>query len=381
MPMSTRFFRNEPKSFSGRAPGREVLAFHRSLPGYEATTLVSAPDLAARLGVADVLVKDESNRLGLPSFKILGASWAVARALAEHAGKSEGPPGSLEELAARAAPLRPLTLAAATGNHGRAVARMARLLGLDARIFVPRGTARARIEGIESEGAEVEIVAGTYDDAVARSAAIAGSSCIVVSDTSWPGYDRVPCWVIEGYSTILIEIDEQLTRREAEPPNLVFVQMGVGALAAAVVRHFRRPGGLNAAIVGVEPTRAACILASIEAGGIVSIPGPHDSIMAGLNCGTPSLVAWPEVSAGIDLYLAIEDERAREAMRLLADVGIVAGETGAAGLGALLEVLESEALEETRAALGLDATARVLLFCAEGATDPDAYREFVDPDL
>ncbi|MDP8899729.1 MAG: diaminopropionate ammonia-lyase [Actinomycetota bacterium] len=351
-------------------PGRAPLDFHRRLPEYAATPLVDAPGLAGSLGVNKVWVKDESWRLGLPAFKILGASWAVYRALEQRSGGIGGW-GNVEELRGRLAPLLPLTLAAATdGNHGRAVARMARMLGLGARIFVPAGMALARIEAIRSEGAEVVVVWGTYDEAVARSAEEAGGRCLVISDTSWPGYEDVPRWVIDGYSTILWEVEDELGRLGEGRPTLVVVQIGVGAFAAAVTRHFRSPSvSPRPKILGVEPARAACALASAEAGGIVHLPGPHDSIMAGLNCGSPSVVAWPVVSKGVDLFVEIEDRWAREAMRMLAAAGIVSGETGAAGLAGLLALTR----EGDRGELGLTEEARVLVFNCEGATDPGAY--------
>lgn len=361
----TRLHRNEQPRASGAPSSNAPRDFHRRLPGYAPSPLVEAPGLAAGAGVDRVLVKDESARLGLPSFKILGASWGTYRALEDHTG-GLGEWGTLDDLRARLERHLPLALAAATdGNHGRAVARMARWLGLEARIFVPEGTVAARIEAITSEGASCEIVAGTYDDAVARSAEEASEDCLVISDTSWPGYEDVPRRVIEGYSTIFAELDEQIDGA----PDLIVVQVGVGALAAAAVRHFRH-GPAAPEMVAVEPERAACVLASVEAGEIVTIPGPHDSIMAGLNCGTPSVVAWPDVSQGFDLYLATSDERARAAMRALADDGIVAGETGAAGAAGLAEVAEAGLVE-----LRSDAT--VLLLVTEGATDPDAYRAVV----
>ena len=209
-----------------------------------------------------------------------------------------------------------------------------RCFGFDAQIYVPAGTAQARIDGIASEGAQVEIVAGTYDDAVARAAQDAGERCLVISDTSWPGYEEIPRWVMEGYSTIMGEIDDELARRGEKQPDLLAVQFGVGALAAAVVRHYReRAPNDRPKILSVEPLHAACMLASMEAGEVVTVPGPHDSIMAGLNCGRPSLIAWPIVSRGIDAFIAIPDERAREAMRALAAAGIVAGETGGSASG------------------------------------------------
>ncbi len=366
-------------AIGGAAPTRDPLDFHRRLPGYAPTPLLDRPALAKTLGVGRVLVKDEASRLGLPAFKMLGASWASYLAVVERLGRDPGPWSTTEELAGRLASLGPMALAAATdGNHGRAVARMAALFGFEARIFVPAGTARARIDAIVAEGATCTVVDGTYDDAVARAAEQASDRCLVVSDTSWPGYEQVPRWVIEGYGTIFWEVEEQLAARGEPPPDLVVVQMGVGALAGAVVRHWRRPGAPDRThLLGVEPTRAACVLASAEANRIVTLPGPHDSIMAGLNCGTPSLVAWPLVSRGIDVFCAIDDERARWSMRELARVGIVAGETGAAGLGGLAEVVSNPAAAAARVALGLGPATRVLLLCTEGATDPAAYQEIV----
>jgi diaminopropionate ammonia-lyase len=354
--------------------GRAPLDFHRRLPEYAATPLVDAPGLAGALGVGKAWVKDESWRLGLPAFKILGASWAVYRAL-EQRSDGIGEWGDLEELRGRLAPLLPLTLAAATdGNHGRAVARMAGLLGLGARIFVPADMAPARIEAIRSEGAEVVVVRGTYDDAVARSAEEADGRCLVISDTSWPSYEDVPRWVIDGYSTILWEVEDELGRLGEGGPTLVVVQIGVGAFAAAVTRHFRSSGVFpRPKILGVEPVRAACALASAEAGSIIHLPGPHDSIMAGLNCGSPSIVAWPVLSKGVDLFVEIEDRWAREAMRMMAGAGIVSGETGAAGLAGLLAL----AREGDRGELGLTEEERVLVFNCEGATDPGAYGRIV----
>jgi len=358
------------------SPGRAPQEFHRRLPGYAESPLVDAPDIARELGVGAVLLKDESSRLGLPAFKILGASWAVYRALEARAGGFAAW-DTIEDLRRLVDPLQPLTLSAATdGNHGRAVARMAALLGFDAQIYVPAGTTQARIDGIASEGASVTVVDGTYDEAVARSAEDADERCLVISDTSWPGYEDVPRWVIDGYSTILWEISDHIQQRDEPAPDLVAVQIGVGALASAVVSHFRQPGA-QPKIVGVEPLRAACMLTSIEAGGITSVPGPHDSIMAGLNCGEPSMLAWPVVSAGVDLFVAVDDERAREAMRLLAKSGVVAGETGAAGLAGLLELLRGEPATTNRDALGINDETRILLFITEGATDPEAYARIV----
>ncbi|HEX3976451.1 MAG TPA: diaminopropionate ammonia-lyase [Solirubrobacteraceae bacterium] len=357
------------------ATASDPRCFHASMPDYAPTPLRAAPATAQALGVAEVLVKDESSRLGLPSFKVLGASWAVYRALLARLGATAEAVPTFAALREAVAPLRPLSLAAATdGNHGRAVAHMAALLGLDAAIYVPDNTVSARIEAIASEGATVTVVDGGYDDAIARSAQDASENCLVISDTSWEGYEHVPAWVIEGYGTVFAEIREQLDR--GSEPDLVAVPIGVGALAAAVVGHYWSASGSSGPrprIVGVEPTSAACVLESVAAGEIVTLDHPQDSIMAGLNCATPSLVAWPSVSRGIDAYVAVPDARVPEAMRLLATDGIVAGETGAGGLAGMLALAQDARLDEARTALGLGAASRVLLLCTEGATDPEAY--------
>lgn len=353
------------------SPTRDPLAFHRRLPGYAPTALREAAGIARDLGLDRLWVKDESERMGLPAFKIMGASWAVYRAIQQAMPDQDGDWRTLDDLARQLEPLKPLTLACATdGNHGRAVARMARLLGLGAHIFVPADMAPARRAAIAGEGARVTVVEGTYDDAVARSAEEASERTLIISDTSWPGYEDVPRWVIEGYSTIFWEVDDELRRRGEEGPDLVVVQIGVGALAAAVVRHYRRPDAApRPFILGVEPTHAACVLASMEAGRIVQLPGPHDSIMSGLNAGLPSAIAWPLVSRGIDAFIAVEDERARAAMRALAGEGIVAGECGAAGLAGLTAWMRSFG--------GAGRGRRALVISTEGATDPAAYRRIV----
>ncbi len=363
-----------PATDSGRqCDGREVLDFHRRLPAYRPTPLVSAPTLASTLGLDALLVKDESSRLGLPAFKMLGASWATYRALVARLGHEPAAWADLSELGERFAPLGRLRLVAATdGNHGRAVARIARLLGFDASILVPVGTVPARIDAIAGEGAEVTVVAGTYEDAVVASAALASESTLVISDTSWPGYAEVPRWVIDGYATIFAEVDEQTAASDlGRWPDVVVVQMGVGALTAAVVAHVADKAP-RPAVIAVEPEVAACGLRSAEAGRLVTVPGPHDSIMAGLNCGLASEVAWPTVAAGVDVFVAVDDAAAEVAMRDLGSIGIEAGETGAAGLAGLRALAGAEQLDRS-----LVAGRSALVICTEGPTDPAAYERIV----
>ena len=363
------------------AASRAVVDFHRRMPAYESTLLVDAPQIAASLRVGRVLIKAESRRLGLPSFKILGASWATYRAIVEHLGYEPEPWANVNELARRhLAKLRPFELAAATdGNHGRAVAFMARLLGFEARIFVPTGTVPARIDAIVRENAEVVVVDGDYDAAVARAALEASDRCLVISDTSWPGYEATPRRVIEGYHTIFHEIDDALAATGLEQPHVVVVPVGVGALMAAAVGHYRARSD-EVVIVGVEPMGADCVLRSARAGHLETAPGPHRSIMVGLNCGTPSPVAWPVVSRGVDWFVSIEDDWAMQAMRTLAGAGVVAGETGSAALGGLTAFLTGPESAARRAASRIDEQTTVLILCTEGATDPQAYRRIVGRD-
>lgn len=354
---------------------RGVLQFHERLPGYAPTPLFSVQGLADRLGVGTVLIKDESERLGLPAFKMLGASWASYRSIIAHTGLDPDAWSTIEELTERIRPHLPLTLATATdGNHGRAVARIARLLGLRARIWVPVGTADARVRAIESEGATVTVTDGTYDDAVAEAALVADEATLVVSDTSWLGYEVVPQWVIDGYSTMMSEVADQTVKAGLSEPTVIVAPMGVGALGAAIVSHYAghepRP-----VIVGCEPTNAACVMAAFEAGEVVTVPGPHDTIMVGLSCGTASPIAFPTIKAGLNATVSFDDEWAEEAMRLLAAEGVISGETGAAALGTLLALVDRR--PDLRGELNLGPRDVALVIVTEGATDPVNYRSIV----
>jgi diaminopropionate ammonia-lyase len=354
---------------------RDALEFHMKLPGYVPTPLLSVAGLAARLGIGAVLIKDESERLGLPAFKMLGASWASYRSIVEYTGIDPDSWSTIDELAALVVPHQPLTLAAATdGNHGRAVARFARLVGLDARIWVPVGTASVRIEAIESEGATVTVIDGTYDDAVAVAASAADETTLVVSDTSWPGYEVVPRWVIDGYATMMSEVDDHTADQGLPEPTVIVAPLGVGALGAAIAFHYvdHQP---RPVIIGAEPTNAACVMAALEAGEVVTLPGPHDTRMVGLSCGTASPIAFPTIKAALNATISFDDEWAEEAMRLLAAEGIVAGETGASAFAALLALADCRSDLRDTLNLGPDDVALVLV--TEGATDPANYKRVV----
>jgi diaminopropionate ammonia-lyase len=335
----------------GQTAPDTVPAFHRGMEGYRPSELRDAPDLAAAMRVRRVLLKVETERFGLPAFKILGASWAAEQLLAGRG--AEG-----------------ITLVTATdGNHGRAVARVARMRGLAAHILVPAGTAQARIDGIADEGARVEVVDGSYDEAVAKAARMADETHVVLSDTSWPGYEDVPRWVVEGYETIFREADEQL---EGEVPDVAFIPIGVGSLGVAAAAHWPEA---PPRLVGLEPESAACALASIKAGEPVTVPGPHDSIMAGLNAGTVSQLAWPVLRDRYDAFCAIDDSWAEDGMRRLAAMDVRAGEVSGGTVGAAAAVCGDA---ESREALDIGEHSTLFLVLTEGLTDPDNWRRIVE---
>jgi len=345
---------------------RRARAAITAWPGYAPTPLRDLPGLATGTGVAAIRIKDESGRFGLGSFKALGGAYAVDLAVAA-------------EAASRAVPIASLTVTCATdGNHGRAVAWGAARAGCRAVIFVHATVSPGRAEAIARLGAEIRRVPGTYDDAVRAAAATAeAEGWIVVSDTSWPGYTEIPRAVMQGYRVMADEAADQWT---GAPPTHVFIQGGVGGVAAAVAVQARArfapaPSMVSApSIIIVEPDRAACLLASAEAGRAVAVGGQLDTIMAGLACGEPSLLAWQVLERAAAAFLAIPDDAAVTAMRALASEGVEAGESGAAGAAGLMVAAADPA---ARAALGLDRRSRVLLFGTEGATDPELYRRLV----
>lgn len=346
-----------PASFEAGFDPDAVQAFHCKLPGYAPTPLVEAAPIAARLGVRRVWVKDESRRLGLPAYKILGASWATFRALEDRFGKFR-PWETLEDIAAQMRGRGSLELVTASeGNHGRAVARMARWLGLRAHILLPASADQDRLERIRSEGARITIINGSYDDAVKNAAQLEGGLNLVISDTAWEGYEKVPGWVVEGYSTLFREVDAQLASAGAGQPDVVAAQMGVGSLAAAVVRHYRQAGS-SARIIGVEPEGAACVLESVRAGRLVDLPGPFDPRMGGLNCGRASLVAWRCLEKGLSGCACVSTAVAEEAAAALAGEGVESSPCGAAGLAGLMR---------HGRVLGLRPSDSVLIVSTEGA--------------
>ena len=378
-------FRLFPNPRAG-VPGSVVLpagGFRRardeitSWPGYAPTPLRNLPAIAVLAGVAAVRLKDEAERFGLVSFKALGGAYAVAQLLcAELARRGVAPAANSADLLAGryAEATQAMTVTCATdGNHGRAVAWGAQRFGCRCVIFIHQNVTQARADAIARYGAEVRRASGTYDDAVREAARVAAAEgWFVVSDTSWPGYTTVPVDVMQGYRLMA---DEAVDQWEGAAPTHVFVPAGVGGAAAAVSVLLRARCTPPPALVVVESDRAACLLASAELGTPTAIPGDLDTIMAGLACGEPSLLAWAELERAAAAFMAVPDEAAIACMALLAREGIVAGESGVAGLAGFLLAAGDPAARET---LGLRPDSHVLLFSTEGATDPELYLRLVE---
>jgi diaminopropionate ammonia-lyase len=347
------------------APSDAAARFHRDFPGSAPTPLASLPGLARELGVAVVHVKDETHRFGTTSFKIMGAAWASHSAICERlsADPQRYDAAGLRDLCA-AGP--PLTLVAATaGNHGHAVARTARMLGVAAEILVPAATHPARVAAIRAEGADVRVVDGDYDETVRRAAAMVDGEHLLVADTSSSAADRSAAHVVDGYASILREVDADLAERGLGQPDVVFAPVGVGSFATAVVRHYMHAASpaLGTRIVGVEPDVAACLAASIRAGRRTDVDAGSVSVMAGMNCGAVSVAAWPELREGVHSALSVSDADALRGAQTLRARGVDAGPCGGAGVGGALAHRDDP---EARRVLGLRPDSALLFLVTEG---------------
>ena len=349
-----------------------VPAFHRQLDGYAPTPLVELPGIATELGVGRLFAKDESARLGLPAFKVPGVSYAVAMVLGQRLGLPSSDL-SLPRLRDALIDQPPVEIVTATdGNHGRALARIAAQLGLPARIIVPAVLTDETVGAIRAEGATVIVVPDDYDAAVqvAASAVVGREDALLIQDTAWPGYERVPQWIVDGYATLFREIDDQLGCLGITGAALVSVPVGVGSLAQAAVTHYRHePGGTRTTVLAVEPDTAACVRASLDAGRITAISTGR-TVMNGLNCGTPSSLAWPLLRDGLDAAVVVSDEEAERAMRDLAAVGVGAGPSGAAALAGLRRLLSTPGWWGAGDQPFDPAAASIVLISTEGPTGP-----------
>lgn len=362
---------------------KQVENFHRTYGKFERTPLQSLEALADNLGINAVYVKDESYRFGLNAFKVLGGVYAVGKYVAKLLGRT------IEELSFEELKLPvvkeqlgELTFISTTdGNHGRGVAWAARELGFNARIYMPSGSATERLQNIQNEGAYAEITDMNYDDTVRYTSQLADENgWIIVQDTMWEGYEEIPLWIMQGYTTLIKEVVDQLE----EAPTHVLLQAGVGSFASAMVAFLQQYYKKEITFVLVEPHVANCYYESFKQGTeqAVNVGGAMQTIMAGLACGEPSPIAWEILKAYTHVSISCAEEVAATGMRVLGnplgtDARIIAGESGAATAGCLYTIMTDQNMQRVKETLRLDSTSRVLLINTEGDTDAKNYRDIM----
>jgi len=368
---------------------KKARTFHESFPQYSKTPLARLDQMAGYLGLNSIYVKDESYRFGLNAFKVLGGSFSMARYIAKETGKKvEALPYNVLTSEALKKEFGQATFFTATdGNHGRGVAWAANKLGQKAVVFMPKGSTQTRLRNILAENAQATIEEVNYDECVRMAPAAAKETPhgVVVQDTAWDGYEEIPSWIMQGYGTMAMEADEQLSEDGCGRPTHVFIQAGVGSLAGAVQGYFanRYPENPPKVIV-VEAESAACLYkgAAKKDGSIQIVDGDMPTIMAGLACGEPNTLSWDILKNHVDTFTACPDWVARKGMRMLSaplkgDPQVISGESGAAPFGLLASLMTMEEYKDLREHLELDRDSKVLLFSTEGDTDPDRYKQIV----
>ena len=364
-------------------------AFHQSFPQYAVTPLAKLGGMAQYLGLSGFYVKDESYRFGLNAFKVLGGSFAMARYIAEQLGRdvSEMTYDYLTSQTLKDEFGQATFFTATDGNHGRGVAWAANKLGQKAVVLMPKGTVQTRFDNIAREGAKVTIEEVNYDECVRRANALAEQTehGVMVQDTAWDGYEKIPAWIMQGYGTMASEAAEQLEADGVKRPTHVFVQAGVGSLAGAVVGYFanRYPDNPPKFIV-MEAQAADCLYQGAKAGDgkIRFVEGDLATIMAGLACGEPNTISWDILRNHVACFVSCPDWVSAKGMRMLGapvkgDPQVVSGESGAVGMGLISTLMQSDEYKELREAIGLDESSQVLMFSTEGDTDPVNYKKIV----
>lgn len=372
-------------SFLNEELAKKVQKFHASFPVYAPTPLVEMKDTAKALGLGSFFVKDESYRFGLNAFKVLGGSYAIGNYMAEKLGMDldQLPYDKMvsEEIRQK---LGDLTFVTATdGNHGRGVAWTANQLKQHSVVYMPKGSSQERLDNIRAEGADASITQLNYDDAVRLANSQAQEQgWIMVQDTAWDGYEDIPAWIMQGYVTMGLEAHQQL----GEKPTHIFVQAGVGSMASAIIGFFSSLYGADRPIMTVvEPNKADCLYRTAEAddGKLHFVTGDLNTLMAGLACGEPCSIGWEIILKNYaDHFISCPDYVAAKGMRILGnplgeDHKVISGESGAATLGCVAEILTNPHLAHLKESLKLDETSRVLFFSTEGDTDRENYRAVV----
>ncbi len=365
----------------------KVHQFHQSLSVYHETPLIRLSDLAQKLGVRDVFVKDESKRFGLNAFKGLGGLFALASIICQRLGLDIASTtfADLQKEEYREKIQNMVFATATDGNHGKGVSWAAGLLGCQTHVYMPRGSSELRAQAIRDAGlAHVEITDMGYDDTVRYVSVLCEKhGWTLVQDTSWPGYEDIPTYIAQGYTTMGWEMVRQLREQGVDAPTHVFLQAGVGAMAGSITGYLVGVyGERTPTITIVEPENIACIYESAKAGRPQAVESEENTIMAGLNCGEPCTITWPTLRDCADHYVKCPDWVAAFGMRVLAhpngtDETIVSGESGASTTGAFCTIMERPDLADIRTRIGLDENSVVLLISTEGDTDPESYRRIV----
>lgn len=367
---------------------QEVMKFHRSFPMYSVTPLRDMKALAGELGLGRVYVKDESYRFGLNSFKVLGGSYAIGSYLSRKLERSisEMPYEVLISDQIRSQLGEMVFITVTDGNHGRGVAWTANQLKQKSVVLMPKGSSLERLENIKAEGADAYITDMNYDDAIRKASNMGVErGWVIVQDTAWEGYEDIPTWIMQGYSTMGSEAYKQLKDLGEEKPTHIFVQAGVGSMAAAIAGLFSSIYGESRPIITVvEPNKADCHYRTAEAndGKLRTVSGDMDTIMAGLACGEPCTIGWDILKDYTDFFISCPDFVTAEGMRMLGnppkgDERIISGESGAAAFGCVAEIMTNDNLSWIKEKLQLNESSRVLFFSTEGDTDRKSYQDIV----
>ncbi|MDH6604025.1 diaminopropionate ammonia-lyase [Bacilli bacterium PM5-9] len=365
---------------------RKIVNFHQSFPVYQKTPLWHLDDLAKDLNVEKVYVKDESYRFDLNAFKVLGGSYAIGQVIAQKAGL-DADNISFEALKDAKAKLGDLTFVTATdGNHGRGLAWSANQLEYKSVVYMPKGSAIERRDNIKAENSECTITDMNYDDAVRLANQMAQEKgWVMVQDTAWEGYEEIPTWIMQGYMSLAYEIYDELNKEKDKRPTHIFLQAGVGSLAAAICGFFANVYQDNLVkIIVVEPSTVDCIYQTAKAndGKLHNVTGDLDTIMAGLACGEPNPIGWNVLNSYAYSFVTCPDYAAADGMRVLAnplgnDNKIVSGESGAAPFGCVINVIKDNDLVALKEEMGIDEKSRLLFINSEGDTDKENYRNVV----
>lgn len=379
------FSTRETEHFSEREL-KKAINFHSSMPEYKPTPLHNLSELSNSLGVKGIYVKDESKRFGLNAFKGLGVSYAMASYFAKELALDLDST-NYDSLNEQVKSLPKSTFATATdGNHGKGVAWAASLFGQQAKVYMPKGSSQSRLKAIQNYGADACIMDLNYDDTVQTVANLAEiNDWTLIQDTAWEGYEEIPLYIMQGYTTIVSEITTQLKGVSLNEITHVFLQAGVGSFAASIAAAiYNLTSGSSPKVVIVEPSKADCLYHSAlhPTGTPQRVYGDLATMMAGLACGEPNPVGWEILKSISDYFFSCDDSISANGMRVLGnpickDVKVISGESGSVPMGLVYELMSNDELDQVRYKLGLNDSSNILVINTEGDTDPINYRKVV----